>query len=382
MVHKFISTDYRYYPAVTIPRGSTRIMVEEVSPSRQNFIAVLGTTSGDALNGNYNVLPNGLSVEFLGGATWTYERPLHATEYLRTDGPINENVTVYLLANSTYNGIRYTFSVPRDLVNEISEPVYYWNEGDWNNCSMECGQGEQDREVSCMKLYPSGQTESVDVSSCNPSTRPDARRSCNEGLCSYVWEAGDWGMCDSVCGEGRQSRTILCKWLRKNGTLEVVDDTLCDSSLEPIHVQYCQVESCRYEWHADEWGKCDSHCGEGWMKREVVCLWMNLWLTNGGELREATVSDGHCGEEKPDDSVKCNMEPCDNFQWIISEWNEVSHFSTLSLSLSLLLCSYNHTFCSVMLHVIQRGFKSVLHSVNIEMGLHFLLYSVPGRPLQ
>ena len=21
------------------------------------------------------------------------------------------------------------------------------------------------------------------------------------------------------------------------------------------------------------------------MKREVVCLWMNLWLTNGGELK-------------------------------------------------------------------------------------------------
>ena len=63
------------------------------------------------------------------------------------------------------------------------------------------------------------------------------------------------------------------------------------------------------------------------------------------------------------------------------EWGESFQYS-LSLSLSLLLCSYNHTFCSVMLHVIQRGFKSVLHSVNIEMGLHFLLYSVPGRPLQ
>ena len=60
------------------------------------------------------------------------------------------------------------------------------------------------------------------------------------------------------------------------------------------------------------------------MKREVVCLWMNLWLTSGGELKAATVSDSHCSEGKPEDSVECDdMEPCDNFQWSISEWSEV-----------------------------------------------------------
>ena len=322
-----ISADYRYYSAVTIPKGSTKITIEEVSPSRHNFIAILGVLSGATLNGNYNVLPNGLSVEFLAGATWTYERPLHATEFLRTEGPISENVTVYLLANSTYDGIRYTFSVPRELVNEISEPVYYWNESVWSECSVECGVGEQDREIYCMKLYPNGQIETVDIASCNAATKPDTRRPCNPGACSYTWEAGDWGMCDSVCGEGRQSRTVLCKWLKRNGTSEDIDNSLCDSNSKPSQYQSCQVESCRYEWHAEEWGKCDSYCGEGWMKREVVCLWMNLWLTNGGELKAATVSDSHCGEEKPENSVKCDdMEPCDNFQWSLSEWSEVSIF--------------------------------------------------------
>ena len=320
------STDYRYYPAVTIPKGSTKITIEEVSPSHHNFIVILGVSSGGTLNGNYNVLPNGLSVEFLAETTWMYERPLHATEFLRTDGPTNENVTVYLLANSTYDGIRYTFSVSREVVNEISEPVYYWNESDWSECSVECGIGEQDREIYCMKLYSSGQTETVDIASCNAATKPDTRRPCNPGVCSYAWEAGDWGMCDSVCGEGRQSRTVLCKWLKRNGTSEDVDNSLCDSNLKPSQYQSCQVENCRYEWHAEEWGKCDSYCGEGWMKRDVVCLWMNLWLTNGGELKAATVSDSHCGEEKPEDSVKCDdMEPCDYFQWITSEWSEVGH---------------------------------------------------------
>ena len=321
-VHK-ISPDYRYYPAVTIPRGSTRITIEEVTASRHNFIAILGSSSGDILNGNYNVLPSGLSLKFLAGATWTYERPLHATEFLRTDGPIKENVTVYLLANSTYNGIRYTFSVSKDLVGEISNAVYYWNMSDWSECSVECGRGEQEREISCTKLLPNGETESVDISSCDPTSRPDTRRPCNPGVCLYEWEAGEWSVCDSVCGEGRQSRTVICKWQKRNGTSEEVDDNFCDSYSEPNHFQSCQVESCRYEWHEEEWGKCDSHCGEGWKKREVVCLWMNLWLSNGGELQSATVSDSHCGDDKPDDSVECDMESCENFQWITTDWSEV-----------------------------------------------------------
>ena len=304
--------------------GSASITIEEIVPSRNNFIAILGVTSGDTLNGNYNVLPSGLSLEFLAGTTWTYERPLHSTEFLRTDGPINENVTVYLLANSTYDGVRYTFSVPKDLVNEISNPVYYWNESVWNECNVECGLGEQDRNISCTKLYPSGETESVDISSCNPSTRPETRRPCHPGVCLYEWEVGEWEICDSVCGEGQQSRIVRCKWLRSNGTLEDVDESLCDSYSEPNHFRSCQVESCRYEWHAKEWGSCDVLCGEGWKKREVVCLWMNLWLTNGGELHAATVSDSHCDNDKPEDSVKCDMEPCNNFQWSTSDWSEVS----------------------------------------------------------
>ena len=56
-------------------------------------------------------------------------------------------------------------------------------------------------------------------------------------------------------------------------------------------------------------------------------MWMNLWFMNGGELKAAMVSDSHrtCGEEiqKPENSVKCDdMEPCDNFQWSLSDMME------------------------------------------------------------
>ena len=262
-----------------------------MTSSHSNFIAILGVSSGETLNGNYIVLPSGLSVEFLTKATWTYQGPLHAIEFLKTDGPISENMRAYILANSTYEGIRYTFSIPRESMNEISEPVYYWNESSWSDCSVECGTGEQDRELYCMKLYPGGQNETVDVESCNAATKPDVRRPCNPEACSYEWEAGDWGTCDSVCGEGRQSRIVLCKWLK---TSKVVENSLCDSSTKPTPHQSCQAESCRYEWHTREWGECDSYCGEGRRRRDVVCVWMNLWLANGSELNTTTVNDSHC----------------------------------------------------------------------------------------
>jgi len=53
------------------------------------------------------------------------------------------------------------------------------------------------------------------------------------------------------------------------------DDRYCDAATKPAAVQPCHSD-CRYEWHLGEWGGCDAVCGEGWMKREVVCLWIEL----------------------------------------------------------------------------------------------------------
>ena len=58
--------------------------------------------------------------------------------------------------------------------------------------------------------------------------------------------------------------------------------------------------------------------GEGWMKRDVTCLLQLL----DGEL-EATVNDSQCSGSKPADSVSCQAESCEHFQWVASEWTEV-----------------------------------------------------------
>ena len=48
-------------------------------------------------------------------------------------------------------------------------------------------------------LFPSGQTEIVDIALCNADMQPDTRHPCKPGMCLYTWEASDWGMCDSAC---------------------------------------------------------------------------------------------------------------------------------------------------------------------------------------
>ena len=49
-----------------------------------------------------------------------------------------------------------------------------------------------------------------------------------------------------------------------------------------------------------------------------------------GEL-EATVSDSHCSGSKPADSVSCQAESCEHFQWVASEWTEVRVVTVMSV---------------------------------------------------
>ena len=322
--HTHLHTGYNYYKAVTIPKGSANIHVTEISPSH-NVIAAYSSISEEFKNGNFKILPTGMSSFFFAGSSWVYERPSHGAEYFETEGPIDENVTFLLLANSSYAGIRYSFSVPHDAIYLLSNATYFWNTTSWNECSVKCGKGERSRVVVCMKLYPSGEREEVDSSLCDPATRPEAVETCEQSPCLYEWNVTEWSICSSVCGQGQQVRHTHCELVNAGSKGPVVvQDSLCNQEEKPTLSQVCFVEDCQYNWHYGDWSDCDSHCGEGWKNREVVCLWMNLWLNNGAELRAATVSDSHCDlGARPEEKVICYAESCSNFQWLTTEWTQV-----------------------------------------------------------
>lgn len=71
------------------------------------------------------------------------------------------------------------------------------------------------------------------------------------------------------CGGGHQSRNVSCN---SRTSLQLVDDTLCDSSLKPAEWQKCGQVECAPKWVEGKWGKCSAPCGQnGTQNREVTC---------------------------------------------------------------------------------------------------------------
>lgn len=119
--------------------------------------------------------------------------------------------------------------------NEDACAKFYWNTGEWSECSSRCGGGEQSRDVTCF----SGATQ-VDASKCL-STQPAATRVCNTQTCPvYEWfhhALDEWSECSGDCGiGGTQTRVLRCRNSAGNDELglsfEIVDPSNCEE-VEP-----------------------------------------------------------------------------------------------------------------------------------------------------
>lgn len=318
-VSNFFLSEYRYYPALTIPLGSTDISVHETTPSQSNFLAFKGSETLDFINGHLTVLPLGIASKPFAGNIWTYEQPGNGAESIHTDGPIDEDVTVYILANQTHDGINFTFNLPKADLEDLTRPVYFWNSTEWGQCDALCGRGHQERGVACWKLRPGGiVTEEDGGAECGSLTKPVPRRECSMELCRYKWTSMEWGQCNVSCGEGVRTREVKCEWIREEFGLPNVqtDDHLCPTGEMPEAMDACELGACRYEWGRGEWGRCDAVCGEGRQEREV-------WCQKEGRKGEE-VSETLCTMEKPSTAELCHApDPCSNFNWLSSSWSEV-----------------------------------------------------------
>lgn len=310
--------DYVYYEAITIPEGSVKIIVREVSQSPSNYIAVRGSTSRNTLNGDRSVMPEGMSEFRYAGSHWVYERANDSPEYFETDGPIKENLTVYILAKSIYDGIRYTFSLPKTKISLLKAPVYIWKSENWGNCIADCEWGNQHRHVYCQRLGADENEPEADDFMCDPSTKPTSLQSCYTEPCVYDWSMTHWETCDAICGEGFEHRKVICKWIKRNGGTEIVNDTHCDKDTKPISVQSCQVE-CVYEWAATGWSECDVICGAGRQNRNITCE----WKMKSGNTQ--VVGDDFCRNksDRPDTIQTCQREDC-LYNWSMSTWSSCS----------------------------------------------------------
>eukprot|EP00058_Branchiostoma_floridae_P021139 XP_002606629.1 hypothetical protein BRAFLDRAFT_209557 [Branchiostoma floridae] len=79
-----------------------------------------------------------------------------------------------------------------------------WRTGPWGGCSSTCAGGWKRRAVECQdgNGHPS--------SNCNDRTRPSEMAPCNAGPCP-IWNYGQWGQCSVSCGDGEQTRLVHCQ---------------------------------------------------------------------------------------------------------------------------------------------------------------------------
>ncbi|XP_018423624.1 PREDICTED: ADAMTS-like protein 4 [Nanorana parkeri] len=147
--------------------------------------------------------------------------------------------------------------------------VRSWFHNEWSStCSSECGMGIQRRAVFC--LSSSALDESQE--SC-AGTKPSDMRVCNSGSCERTvkWYAGPWSQCSADCDEGSQRRDVIC--VSKLGTeFNVTDPSECTHLEKPPGLQACNAGPCGSRWFTSPWSTCSQSCLGGIQVREVRCL--------------------------------------------------------------------------------------------------------------
>ena len=74
----------------------------------------------------------------------------------------------------------------------LSVTLLRWATGRWSNCSIACGQGYQQREVSCVRDISEESFEVVHSSYCSGQDTPSSLQSCEGSLCLHLWVPGPW----------------------------------------------------------------------------------------------------------------------------------------------------------------------------------------------
>ncbi|BFZ08740.1 hypothetical protein BsWGS_11778 [Bradybaena similaris] len=178
--------------------------------------------------------------------------------------------------------------------------LYRWEAGDWSECSRTCGFGHKHRSVICVDL--SG--ERVAAPLCESDKKPKAKRRCSEFPCPYIWNTGSWSECSVTCGEGKQTRTVVCQAVTKEGWILPGEVHFgCRPEEMPSSSRYCNYGDCssRNHWTVEPWGECSATCGHGYQRRQVNCVNKNGEITRRGlcvplyrPVASRPCYNGHC----------------------------------------------------------------------------------------
>ncbi|NWY02512.1 ATS12 metalloproteinase, partial [Nothoprocta ornata] len=287
------SEGFGYVDIGLIPKGARGIKVTEVAEAG-NFLAVRGEDPEKYyLNGGFIIQWNG---EYkVAGTIFRYDRA-GDLENLTAVGPTNESVWIQLLFQETNPGIMYEYTVRKEESheNEIGEPEYFWQYGDWTACSVTCGKGVQRQVAHCMRKG----SGAIKNSFCDPATQPNGRqKKCYEKDCPPRWWAGEWQKCSTTCGPtGQKKRAVLC--IQTVGSDEqALAVTECQHLLKPkTHLSCNRDVLCPSDWTVSNWTECTVTCGGGIRTRNVTCA------KNNNEPCDIS--------KKPNSKALCGLQQC------------------------------------------------------------------------
>jgi hypothetical protein len=198
---------------------------------------------------------------------------------------------------------------------------YIWQIGTFGACQPACGDGTQTRSVVCMDVG----TGPVPFSFC-PGSPPLLSQPCNDGEC-YFWETGAIGLCSEPCGVGTAPIDVKCK---ERLTGNTVLDSNC-SGLRPSGRITCDTgSSCGYQWITSGWSGCNPQCGPGVKTQNVQCV----RVSDGQVQTNETLCNA---AQKPDGTAACNLGACYNWN-LTGGWGPCSTVCDAGTQNALVQC--------------------------------------------
>ncbi|XP_065596196.1 A disintegrin and metalloproteinase with thrombospondin motifs 12 [Cyrtonyx montezumae] len=287
------SEGFGYVDIGLIPKGARGIRVTEIAEAG-NFLAVRSKDPEKYyLNGGFIIQWNG---EYkVAGTIFQYDRT-GDLENLTAPGPTNESIWIQLLFQETNPGIKYEYTVRKEESNEneVGEPEYFWQYGEWTACTVTCGRGVRRQIAHCIQKGGGA----IKNSFCDPATQPNGRqKKCYERDCPPRWWAGEWQKCSTTCGPtGQKKRTVLC--IQTVGSDEqALAVTECQHLLKPkTHLSCNRDILCPSDWTVSNWTECTVSCGGGIRTRSVTCA------KNNHEPCDSS--------KRPNSKALCGLQQC------------------------------------------------------------------------
>ncbi|XP_067350273.1 ADAMTS-like protein 3 isoform X2 [Channa argus] len=173
-----------------------------------------------------------------------------------------------------------------------------WTVSEWSKCSVLCGSGWKQRQVSCQQLDAIGTVRTLTAASCERMSQPTETEQCTANNCP-TWITSPWGKCSGRClgpTTTVQKRSVTCQ--HANGSLY----TDCDPQDRPVSVRNCSSDLCDVQWRPGAWRACTVVCGSGFQSRRVDCV-----HRRSGRM----LADQHCAWlQRPSTWQHCNTSTC------------------------------------------------------------------------